>query len=177
MKEHGGKTGGLVGLDQKQGSDPHSRAIVWVRGETLKAESETADLWHEMEWEWDSPCCSHTHPGWGCSSWELVFRDCGAIPGRGLLMTTERCVEGIWGRRLRWEISSVEESQQPWKQDYTAESHVVGGAITIASLSPHANIGSWTIERLAYQTPDALNYRAGPHPGCHFKCLMCWSTE
>ena len=29
----------------KQGSDPHSRAIVSVRGETFKAESETADLW------------------------------------------------------------------------------------------------------------------------------------
>ena len=29
----------------KQGSDPHSGAIVWVRGETFKAESERADLW------------------------------------------------------------------------------------------------------------------------------------
>ena len=29
----------------KQESDLHSGAIVWVRGETFKAESETADLW------------------------------------------------------------------------------------------------------------------------------------
>ena len=29
----------------KQGSYPHIRAIVSVRGETFKAESETADLW------------------------------------------------------------------------------------------------------------------------------------
>ena len=29
----------------KQGSSPHIRAIVWVRGETFKAESEAADLW------------------------------------------------------------------------------------------------------------------------------------
>ena len=29
----------------KQGSDLHSGAIVRVRGETFKAESETADLW------------------------------------------------------------------------------------------------------------------------------------
>ena len=29
----------------KQGSDPHIRAIIWVRRETFKAESETADLW------------------------------------------------------------------------------------------------------------------------------------
>ena len=29
----------------KQGSDPHIGAIVGVRGETFKAESEIADLW------------------------------------------------------------------------------------------------------------------------------------
>ena len=29
----------------KQGSDPHVGTTVWVRGETFKAESETADLW------------------------------------------------------------------------------------------------------------------------------------
>ena len=29
----------------KQGSDPHTGAIVQVRGETFKAWSETADLW------------------------------------------------------------------------------------------------------------------------------------
>ena len=52
VKELGGKTGVLVGPDLpsagwelKQGSDPHIRAIGWVRGETLKAESEAADLW------------------------------------------------------------------------------------------------------------------------------------
>ena len=34
----------------KQGSDSHSRAIVSVRGETFKAENETADLWQP---KWD----------------------------------------------------------------------------------------------------------------------------
>ena len=37
----------------KQGSNSHLRAIVWVRGETFKAESETADLgqpkWNENQ--------------------------------------------------------------------------------------------------------------------------------
>ena len=33
----------------KQGSDPHIWIIVWVRGETFKAESETADLW-QAKW-------------------------------------------------------------------------------------------------------------------------------
>ena len=33
-------------------------------------------------------------------------------------------------------------ARQPWKQGDTAESHIVGGAITIASLSPNASISS-----------------------------------
>ena len=51
-KELGGKTGMFLGWtcpwwveELKQGSNPHIRAIVWVRGKTFKAESETADLW------------------------------------------------------------------------------------------------------------------------------------
>ena len=54
--------------------------------------------------------------------------------------------------------------RKAWKHGDTAESHVGGGAITIASLSPHANISNWTIERLVHQMPDALNYRLGPQP-------------
>ena len=73
-----------------------------------------------MEWESDSPCRSHTYPGQGhwspgkCSGWELENRNCGAIPGRGLLLTAERWIEGMWGRRLWWEIL-VEESQAAMK--------------------------------------------------------------
>ena len=45
-------------------------------------------------------------------------------------------------------------------------------------IEPHKTlIGSWTIERLAHQMPDTLNYRAGPHPGCPFKLLVHQSTE
>ena len=46
-------------------------------------------------------------------SWKgqrLEFRDCGTIPGWGLLLTAERRTEGIWGRRL-WGEMPVEESQ------------------------------------------------------------------
>ena len=35
----------------KQGSDPHTGAIVWVRGETFTAKSETADLWQPKRYE------------------------------------------------------------------------------------------------------------------------------
>ena len=55
MKELGGKTGldlpSAVG-ELKQGSEPRIEAIVWVRGETFKAESETADLW-QPKWNED----------------------------------------------------------------------------------------------------------------------------
>ena len=59
--------------------------------------------WTEMEWESDRSCCSHTYPR-SHSGWELEFRDCGAIPGWGLLLTAERQIEGTWGRRLWWEM-------------------------------------------------------------------------
>ena len=55
-KKLGGETGVLVGLDLpwrveelKQASDPCLGATVWVRGGTIKAESETADLW-QPQW-------------------------------------------------------------------------------------------------------------------------------
>ena len=33
----------------KQGSNPHNRASIWVRGEIFKDESEAADLW-QTKW-------------------------------------------------------------------------------------------------------------------------------
>ena len=63
-----------------------------------------------------SPRRNHTYPRQGCrspvrcSSWELQFRDCGAIPGQGLPLTAEIQIEGMWGRRLWWEMP-VEENQ------------------------------------------------------------------
>ena len=102
------------------------------------------------EWASDSPCHSHAYAGQGCtslerrSSWELEIRDCGVILGRGLLLTVKRWIKGMWGRRLWWE-KPVEESQASMetRQSYWVMHGV--GAITIASLSPHASILSWTI--------------------------------
>ena len=91
MKELGVKTGVILRLDPpltfgelKQGCDPHIGATVSVRGETFKAENETADLWQP---KWNRESDSHTYPRqerWPpgmCSGRELEFRDCGAIPG------------------------------------------------------------------------------------------------
>ena len=136
-----------------------------------------------MEWESDSPCCSHTYPGQGTQvSWKVqqlgagfwgLWRnpraraavDCGEMDW----------IKGMWGGdcggKCLWK-----KARKPLKQGNTAESRIVVGAITIASLSPHTSISSWAIERLAHQMPDKLNYRAGPHPGCSFKWLKCWST-
>ena len=64
-------------------------------------------------------------------------------------------------------------ARQLWKQGNIAESHAGGGAITTVSLSPHASISRWTIERLAHHTPDALIYGAGPQPGGPPLCAWC----
>ena len=50
----------------------------------------------------------HGSPGRD-SGWELEFRDCGAIPVRGLLLIVDRQIEGMCGRRLWWEMP-VEEN-------------------------------------------------------------------
>ena len=73
----------------KQGSDPHSRAIVSVRGETFKAESETVDVGQPKWNETQTVLATAIHTSdrntglleGRCSSWELEFRDCGAISG------------------------------------------------------------------------------------------------
>ena len=67
-KELGAETGVLVGLDlpsasggTEAGSDPHIGAIVSVRGETFKAESETADLWQPKQNENQTVLATATH--------------------------------------------------------------------------------------------------------------------
>ena len=124
MKELGGKTGVLVGLDlplvsgeQKQGSDPHTGAIIWVRGETFKAESETTDLrqpkWTENQTVLAAPI--HTPDrdvdpleGAVAGSWSLGIVE--QSQGKGCCWLQTDRVEGMWGRRSWWEMP-VEESQ------------------------------------------------------------------
>ena len=80
---------------------------------------------------------------------------------------------GLWGRRFGGKCL-WRKAWQPWKQVDTAESHAGGGAITIASLLPHASISRWTVEWLAHQRPDTLEYRIRPHPGAP---LSAWHTS
>ena len=162
----------------KQESSPHTGAIVWVKGETFKAESETADLW-QLKWNENQTVLAaavytpdrDAGPlvGAATGSWSLGIVEQSQGEGCCWLQRdgSRGCEGGDCGGKFLWW-----KARQPWKQGYTAESQLGGGAITTASLSPHASIGSWTTERLARQTPDVLNYRVGPHPGYLFKCLM-----
>jgi len=112
MKELRGKTGGLalclplVGGRTEAGVWSHIRAIVWVRGEIFKAESEIADLWQPKWNENETVLAAAIHT----PDRDAEFGDCGVIPGWGLLLIEERLIKGMRGRRLWWEMP-VEESQ------------------------------------------------------------------
>ena len=104
MKKLGGETGVLVGLDlPSPGGETeagvHSHIEVWVRGETFKAESETADL-RQPDGMRISPCRSHTHTGEGhksprkhsgCELEQSQGEGCCWVQGQ---------IEEKWGRRL-----------------------------------------------------------------------------
>ena len=73
--------------EQKEGSDPHIGTVVCIRGETLKTESETADLW-QPKWNQNQTVLATTihttdraaGPLEGISGWDMEFRGCEAIP-------------------------------------------------------------------------------------------------
>ena len=146
-----------------------------------------------MEWESVLAAAIHTPDrdtrpleGSVAGNWSLGIVE----QSQGLLLTAERWIEGMWGKRLWWE-RPVEESRAA--MEARRYCWVRGGALTIASLSLYTSIGSWTIERLAHQTPDAQNYRVGhpgaplrdwcakhrvgPQPGGPYMCLTHRTTE
>ena len=157
----------------KQGSNPHIGAIVWVRGETFKAESEIVDLWQPKWNENQTVLAAAIHTpdrdvdsleGAVAGSWSLGIVEQSQGEGCCWLQRDRLrgCEGGDCGGKCLWR-----KARQPGKQGDTAESGW-GGAMTIDSLSPYASIGSWTIDRLAHQRPEALNYRVGPQSGVPF---------
>ena len=148
MKELSRKIGVLVGLalpsvcgaTEAGVRSPHG-AIVRVRGETLKAESETAGLWQPEPNENQTVLAT-------------------------VIYTLDRAVARSWN------LGIVVQSQGEgccWLQrdgSRGCEGVNCGGRCL------------WRkTEKLAHQTPDALNSRVGPDPGCCFKWLMHQTTE
>ena len=165
MKELGGKTGVLVGLDlpfagrgiEAEVRSPHG-AIVWVRGETFKAE--TADLW-QPKWNENQTVLAaaiytpdrHAGPLEGAVAGSRSFGIVEQSQGEGCYWVqrdgSRGCEGGDCDGKCQWR-----KARQPWKQGNTAESRVGGRAITTASYSPQHSTGSWTIGRLAQQMPE-----------------------
>ena len=176
------RTGPALGRwgNWSRGPIPHIGATVWVRGETFKAESETAGLWQPKWNENQTVLVTAIHTpdrdsgpldGTEAGSWRLGIVAQSQGEGCWWLQRDEArgCEGGDCGGKCLWR-----KARQPWKQGDTAESHIGDWAFTIASLSPHASVGSWTMERLAHQTPDTLNSRVGPIRGVS---LSAWCAN
>ena len=164
----------------KQGSDPHIRATIWVRGETFKAASETADQWQPKWNEIETVLAAAIRTqnrdtgllvGEVAGSWSLGIVEQSQSEGSCWLWRDglRGCEGGDYGGKCLWR-----KARQPWKTADTVESRIGSGTITIASLPPRASVRSWTVERLAHQMPDVLNYRAGPHQSAP---LSAWSAD
>ena len=130
-------------------SNTYIEAIVWVRGETFKAESETDDLW-QAKWNKNQTVLAtaiHTadrnagpleEAAAGSCSVGLVEQSQGESCCWLQRDGSRGCEGGDSNGRCLWR-----KARQPLKQGDTAESRVGGGAITIASFFPHASICSW----------------------------------
>ena len=128
-----------------------------------------------MEWESDSPCHSHTYPR-QCSGWDLEFRDCEAVPGWGLLLTAEGRIEGMWKRRLWWEMPVKESQAATEARQYCWVTHRKW--IHHHSLSP-PTCQHW--QRNNREAGPAKAWRTGLQSwtpaGGPSMCLMHWKTE
>ena len=66
---------------------------------------------------------------------------------------------------------------QPWKQGNAAESHVGGGAITIAFLTPPTSIRGWNSRESDPSHTWGTELQSRPQPGDPSMCLMRQTTE
>ena len=141
-----------------------------------------------MEWESDSPCHSHTYPGQGPKShgrgsgWELEFRDCRAIPGWGLLLTVDRWIEGMEGKRLVWKMlveecrAAMKARQYCWvtcrgKRHHhspflpTCQHRQLNNKEAFPSRAWPTELQSRSPPRVPLYVPDAPIHKVGPQPG------------
>ena len=116
--------------------------------ETFKAESETADLWQPKGNEKETVLVTAIQtpdrekgPLEGAVAWSWRLGSVELSQGEGCCRHWRDRLRGGEERdcdgKCLWRKAG-----QPWKQGNNAELCIGGGAITIASLSPHASIGS-----------------------------------
>ena len=131
----------------KQGSEPHIRAIVWVIGETLKAETERADLWQPKRNENQTVLAAtiltldrDARPleGAAAGNWSLGIVEQSQGEGCCWLWREESrgCEGGDCGKCL-WR-----KAEQPCKQGDTAELCIGGGAIASLPTCQHPQLDS-----------------------------------
>ena len=111
--------------ERKQGSNPHIGAIVWVRGETFKAESETADL-GQPKWNETQTVLATAIPTPDRDTGPLK----GTVAGNWSLGVVEQSQARAAGEGRETDWRDMREEIVVGKQAYTAESCVWSGAIT-----------------------------------------------
>ena len=154
MKELGGKTGVLAGLNLPSACGGTEAGVQFPQGQLSESEEKHLRLTvkqliygslNGMRIRQSSPQLYIPRKGarvpWkvqrlGAGVWGVWSdpRAGAAVDCRELLRGGEG---GDCDGKCLWR-----KARQPWKQGDTAESHVGGGAITIAFLSPQASIGS-----------------------------------
>ena len=130
----------LVGRGTEAESDPHIRAVVWIRGETFKTESKTIDLWQPKLNENQTVLVALLHgpdkyagplEGTAAGSWSLGTVE--QSQGEGcfwLLRDESRGCEGgdYGGMPVEESWAAMEARQYFW--------------VMRTSLSPHASMGA-----------------------------------
>ena len=167
----------------KQGSDPLTGAIVWVRGGTLRLREKQliCGILNGMRIRQclPQPYISQTRTQVSWKAQQLEFRDCGATPGWELLLTVENGLRGSEGGDCGGKCL--------WRK---AGSHVERRTTTIVSLSfathQHQQLNNreagpsntWctelqsrTLARGPFFVLDAPNNREEPQTREPSKCL------
>ena len=82
----------MIWLDGITDSMDMSLSKLWGLVMDMTERLNRTDLW-QPKWNENQPVLAAAIHTPQCSGWELEFRDCGAIPGQGLLLTVERQIK------------------------------------------------------------------------------------
>ena len=145
------RTGSVPGewANRRRGQIPTSGEIFGTMMQHLRLlENEVVNLWPSgwNENHIENPCHSHMYSREGfksprkCSSCELEHRVWSTIPGKVCCWLRRNSLRGPEGgdysEKCLWR-----KARQTWRQGDSAESHTVGGAICIGSLSTYVSSG------------------------------------